>query len=190
MTPILFDHFQSPTDLWKHIKSKKEGENDLVVFAEQIFDLITDLQSGKVEPSNDLRPIIISLLEDFEERSSRYRFSIIQAAKLGLAAFIDETVLNKDFILKEEWEKYPILLELLGEWHRGSKFFERLDVMLPHIDVTAEVVELYYICMLLGFRGKYAIYQQDEFPQIMQKTADALVKAGKSSNLYFEEDEK
>jgi type VI protein secretion system component VasF len=33
--------------------------------------------------------------------------------------------------------------------------------------------------MLLGFKGRYAIYEQDKLLSIMQSTANALVKAGK-----------
>ena len=44
---------------------------------------------------------------------------------------------------------------------------------------AADAVEIYYFCMLLGFKGRYAIYEQDKLLSIMQATANALVKAGK-----------
>jgi type VI secretion system protein ImpK len=51
--------------------------------------------------------------------------------------------------------------------------------MLPQINVTADAVEVYYVCMLLGFKGKYAVYDKDKLIATMQKAADALLKAGK-----------
>ena len=51
--------------------------------------------------------------------------------------------------------------------------------MLNQIKDTADAVEIYYVCMLLGFKGRYAVYEQDKFMSIMQQTANALVKAGK-----------
>lgn len=165
--------------------SRKQGSTDLVAFAGPTFDLILRLKAGIVQPSNTLRPQIAALLKEFEERAIRYRHreSVIQVAKFGLASFVDETVLTQDFNLKEEWEKYPIQLEYFGEQLAGNKFYDKLDAMLRQVDVTADAVEVYYVCMLLGFRGRYAVYEQDKFFQIMQKTADALVKVGKISKV-------
>lgn len=157
------------------------SSKDLVTFAGPIFDLILRLKAGIVQPSMELRPKIASLLDDFEKRAERYRFSnkIIQVAKFALASFVDETVLTNNFHLKEEWEKYPLQLEYFGEQLAGNKFFEKLAAMLKQIEITADAVEIYYVCMLLGFKGRYAVYEQDKLLSIMQQTANALVKAGK-----------
>jgi type VI secretion system protein ImpK len=161
--------------------SETASKNDLVTFAGPVFDLILRLKAGIVAPSNDLRPKIAGMLEDFERRAERYRFNhkIVQVSKFALAAFVDETVLTNNFHLKDEWEKNPLQLEYFGEQLAGNKFFEKLEAMLGQIDVTADAVEVYYFCMLLGFKGRYAIYEQEKLLQIMQSTANALVKAGK-----------
>lgn len=165
--------------------SRRQGSTDLVAFAGPTFDLILRLKAGIVQPSNTLRPQIAALLKEFEERAIRYRHreSVISVAKFGLASFVDETVLTQDFNLKEEWEKYPIQLEYFGEQLAGNKFYDKLEAMLRQIDVTADAVEVYYVCMLLGFKGRYAVYEQDKFIKTMQTTADALVKAGKISKV-------
>jgi len=161
--------------------SERANPNDLIAFAGPVFDLILRLKAGIVAPSNDLRPKIASMLDDFERRAERYRFSskITQVAKFALASFVDETVLSNNFNLKEEWEKNPLQLEYFGEHLAGNKFFEKLSAMLKQIDVTADAVEIYYVCMLLGFKGRYAVYEKDRLLSIMQETANALVKAGK-----------
>lgn len=162
-------------------RRSSQADKDLVGFASPVFDLILRLKSGIVQPSNDLRPKIAELLKAFEERALRYRYSekIVNVAKFALASFADETILTNDFPLKIEWEKYPLQLEYFGEQLAGVKFFEKLELMLKQIDVTADAVEVYYVCMLLGFKGKYAIYEQDKLLATMQTTANALVKAGK-----------
>ncbi len=161
--------------------SETATKNDLVTFAGPIFDLILRLKAGIVAPSNDLRPKIAGMLEDFEKRAERYRFNhkIVQVSKFALAAFVDETVLTNNFPLKNDWEKNPLQLEYFGEQLAGNKFFDKLEAMLNQIDVTADAVEIYYFCMLLGFKGRYAIYEQDKLLATMQSTANALVKAGK-----------
>jgi type VI secretion system protein ImpK len=161
--------------------SEKANPNDLIAFAGPVFDLILRLKAGIVAPSNDLRPKIAAMLTDFEKRGERYRFSskIIQVSKFALAAFVDETVLSNNFNLKEEWEKNALQLEYFGEQLAGDKFFEKLLAMIKQIDVTADAVEIYYVCMLLGFKGRYGVYEKEKLLAIMQQTANALVKAGK-----------
>ncbi|MCW5959880.1 MAG: type IVB secretion system protein IcmH/DotU [Pyrinomonadaceae bacterium] len=161
--------------------SERTAKNDLIAFAGPIFDLILRLKAGIVAPSNELRPQIAQMLTEFEKRAERYRFNhkIVQVSKFALASFVDETVLTNNFPLRDEWEKYPLQLEYFGEQLAGNKFFDKLKAMLKQMQVTADAVEVYYVCMLLGFKGRYGVYEQEKLLAIMQKTANELVKAGK-----------
>jgi len=161
--------------------SERATKNDLITFAGPVFDLILRLKSGIVAPSNDLRPKVAAMLTDFEKRAERYRFNpkIISVSKFALAAFVDETMLTNNFPMRDQWEKYALQLEYFGEQLAGNKFFEKLDAMLGQIDMTKDAVEVYYVCMLLGFKGRYAVYEQEKLLEIMQRTANALVKVGK-----------
>jgi len=161
--------------------SESSSKNDLITFAGPIFDLILRLKAGIVAPSFELRPKITAMFDDFEKRAERYRINhkIVSVSKFGLAAFVDETVLTNNFPMRNEWEKNPIQLEFFGEQLAGNKFFEKLDSMLGQIEVTQDAVEIYYFCMLLGFKGRYAVYEQEKLLAIMQNTANALVKVGK-----------
>lgn len=161
--------------------SERTTKNDLIAFAGPIFDLILRLKSGIVAPSNELRPQIAKLLTDFEKRAERYRLNhkIIQVSKFALASFVDETVLTNNFPLRDEWEKNPLQLEYFGEQLAGNKFFDKLKAMLKQMHVTADAVEVYYVCMLLGFKGRYGVYEKEKLLAIMQKTANELVKVGK-----------
>jgi type VI secretion system protein ImpK len=161
--------------------SETATKNDLITFAGPIFDLVLRLKAGIVAPSNELRPKVASMFDDFEKRAERYRFShkVVNVAKFGLAAFVDETVLTANFPLRNEWEKNPLQLQYFGEQLAGNKFFDKLDSMLGQIEVTQDAVEIYYYCLLLGFKGKYAVYEQEKLLETMQRTANALVKVGK-----------
>lgn len=161
--------------------SEASAKNDLITFAGPIFDLILRLKAGIVTPSPELRPKVEAMLDDFERRAERYRFNhkIVTVSKFGLAAFVDETVLTADFPLKHEWEKNALQLQYFGEQLAGNKFFEKLDSMLAQIEVTQDAVEIYYYCMLLGFKGRFGIYEHDKLLAVMQKTANELVKVGK-----------
>ncbi|MEZ5306133.1 MAG: type IVB secretion system protein IcmH/DotU [Pyrinomonadaceae bacterium] len=163
------------------MSESRSSQTDLLRFAGPIFDLILRVKADIVKPSNNLRPKVAQLLEEFEKRAERYRFNhkVVRVSKFALASFVDETILTNDFPLKDEWEKYPLQLEYFGEQLAGNKFFEKLEAMLKQMEITADAVEIYYVCMLLGFKGRYGVYEQDKLLSIMQATANALVKAGK-----------
>lgn len=158
-----------------------EAAADLVSLAAPVFDLILRIKAGFVTPSTELRPQISAMLAKFEERAGRFSYheKVVRLAKFALAAFVDEIVLTNKFPLREEWEKYPLQLEYFGEHLAGNKFFERLEAMLKQIDVAADAIEVYYVCLLLGFKGKYAIYGENELTETIRRTAEALQSAGR-----------
>jgi type VI secretion system protein ImpK len=101
--------------------------------------------------------------------------------KFVLAAFIDETVLTADFPLREEWEKYPLQLEYVGEQLAGLTFFERLDALMKSAegDGDNDVIEVGYLCLLLGYKGKYNIYYEEQLKGVIENVADYLRRAGR-----------
>jgi len=168
--------------------SRRQSQNaptDLVSLAAPVFDLILRVKAGIVTPSTELRPQVAAMLQKYEERALRHRFSekIVRLAKFALAAFVDETVLTNDFPLKEEWEKYPLQLEYFGEHLAGNKFFDRLESMLRQTEAAADAIEVYYVCLLLGFKGKYAVYLENELLDVIQRTGAALQRIGRLKNI-------
>jgi len=161
--------------------SEVAAKNDLITFAGPIFDLVLRVKAGIVTPSPELRPKVEAMFDDFDRRAERYRFNhkIVSVSKFGLAAFVDEAVLTANFPLRHEWEKNPLQLKFFGEQLAGNKFFDKLESMLPQVEVTQDAVEIYYYCMLLGFKGRYAVYEQEKLLATMQNTANQLVKVGK-----------
>lgn len=161
--------------------SEPASKNDLITFAGPILDLILRVKAGILAPSQELRPKVAAMFDDFERRSERYRINhkLVSVAKFGLAAFVDETVLSSSFPLKNEWEKNPLQLQYFGEQLAGNKFYDKLESMLSQIEVTQDAVEVYYYCLLLGFKGRYAVYEEEKLLDTMQRTANALVKVGK-----------
>ena len=158
------------------------GGNDVVSLATPTLDLVLRLKAGLIAASNDLRPTVAGMLKDMEDRAEVLRFSdkVMEQVKFALAAFVDETVLTNDFPLKEEWEKYPLQLEYFGEHLAGITYFERLkDMCQNHLDTMIDAIEVYYLCLLLGFKGKYKIYLEHELKGVMETTADYLRKAGR-----------
>lgn len=165
--------------------SRTQTATDLVSLAAPVFDLILRIKAGFVTPSTELRPQIAAMLQKFEERATRFGYheKVMRLAKFALAAFVDETVLTNKFPLREEWEKYPLQLEYFGEHLAGNKFFDRLEAMLKQAENAADAIEVYYVCLLLGFKGKYAVYGQDELENVIRRTAETLQRIGRLKHI-------
>lgn len=152
-------------------------ESDLVGLATPVLELIMQLRAKLVQPSNNLRRTIDGMLRQMEQSAEAlgYREAQVQSAKFALAAFTDETVLTADFPLRDEWEKFALQLEYFGEQLAGVKFYERLDRLMKEGESNADVLEVYYICLLVGYKGKYNIdLLEDQLKVVIQTVADCL----------------
>lgn len=164
-------------------RSRAQADNNLVSLASSVLKEIMRVRAGLITPSIDLRRVVDSLLKQVEERGDAlgYKDRHLQTVKFALAAFVDETVLTADFPLREEWEKYPLQLEYVGEHLAGLTFFDRLEEMMKTAESEAEidVIEVLYLCMLLGYKGKYNIYYEEQLKGVIENVADYLRRAGR-----------
>jgi type VI secretion system protein ImpK len=160
-------------------RANTRSENGLIDPAAPLLRLMMKIKAGVLTPSNEMRYKIDSLFKRLEERGAQsgYKESQLQDAKFALAAFVDETVLAGGFPLREEWERYPLQLEYFKEALAGNKFFERLDWLIKQGET--DVVEVYYLCLLLGFKGKYNVFLEDQLPSVINTTAEYLRGAGR-----------
>src|SRR5262245_26077062 len=152
------------------------SDNELINLGTPLFQLMMKIKARAITPSNEMRRAIGELVKTLEEKGAQrgYRERQLQDAKFALTAFVDETVLAGGFPLREEWERYPMQLEYFKEALAGNKFFERLDWLLKQGESEADVVEVYYLCLLFGFKGKYDVFLEDQLPAVVSNVAEHL----------------
>ncbi|MBB4070215.1 type VI secretion system protein ImpK [Salinibacter ruber] len=141
------------------------------------FTLILNMRaSDDFGDPESLRRRIKELLDDAEREALRVGASPddIQSAKFALVAFIDETILSSDWARKEEWASTPLQLELYDQYDAGEVFFDRLERLREEPGAQAEVLEVYYLCMTLGFKGKYQIHGQERLRELIETTYEDL----------------
>ncbi|MCI0389610.1 MAG: type IVB secretion system protein IcmH/DotU [Acidobacteria bacterium] len=162
-------------------RTKARSENDLINLTTPLLQLVMRIKAGLIAPSDELRRSIDGIIKKMEEQGVKrgYHEQQMQNAKFALAAFVDETVLAGGFPLREEWERYPLQLEYFREALAGTKFFDRLDELLKRVESESDVVEVYYICLLLGFKGKYDVFLEDQLPGVINNVAEHLRRAGR-----------
>ena len=75
--------------------------------------------------------------------------SDVHSARYALCALLDDSA------AATPWGKQWTALGLLADASGGEKFFALLDEMLGAPDAHTELLEFFYVCLALGFEGRY-----------------------------------
>jgi len=100
----------------------------------------------------------------------------VKMATFATVAFLDESVLNSQNPVFTDWARRPMQEELFGTHIAGEVFFQNLQQLLGRADShdLADLLEVHYLCMLLGFGGRYSVGNRGELAQVMNLTADKI----------------
>jgi type VI secretion system protein ImpK len=111
--------------------------------------------------SQDFRTSIRAALKAAMEQAKAlgYASEANQLAFFALVSLLDESVLKLQSPAFADWAQRPIQDEMFGHNRAGEVFFDNLRTLLARQDSqeTADCLEVYCLCMLLGFKGKYAL---------------------------------
>jgi len=92
----------------------------------------------------------------------------VQQAKYAIAAFIDEMILTSSWGLKDSWADKPLQLAYFKDFSAGEEFYNKVDQLRG--EKKNAVLEVYYLCLALGFRGKYVDLQGMEKKKVLMDT--------------------
>jgi type VI secretion system protein ImpK len=145
--------------------------------------LILQLRIAKdLDDPDQLRVRIKELLSrlDANARSSGVEFEQVENARFALVAFIDEAITGVSFSQKDAWLASPLQMELFNRYDAGEEFFRRLHQLRQRAQANAGVLEVYYLCMLLGFKGKYQYDDPDGLRGVIEDTRNDLTRSRES----------
>jgi type VI secretion system protein ImpK len=108
--------------------------------------------------------------------ASGYNASDARDATFAVVAFLDESVLNSQNPIFADWLRKPMQEELFGTHIAGDVFFQRLTELLGRSDSMdlGDLLEVYYLSMVLGFCGRYSAGNRGELAQAMSRTQDKM----------------
>lgn len=123
------------------------------------FHLLILLRGGGVDSASEFNRRIDHFLADFERvaRGFGKTAEATDQAKYAFCSLLDEIILASDSAVREEWERMPLQLRLFGEHLAGEAFFERLEVLRSDPEKHVEALEVFHVCLLLGFHGRYLL---------------------------------
>ena len=134
--------------------------NPLVTAAFGLLSQVMDLKYGR-ERGNlpTLKQELTCGLEQFEARALQggVESSQLMAARYVLCTVIDETIVTTPWGLASEWSQISLLSSFHGETFGGEKVFQLLDRLSKDPVKHLPMLELLYLCLSLGFEGKYRV---------------------------------
>lgn len=98
-------------------------------------------------------------------------------ARFAVCAWIDEAIIASRWEGANNWLREQLQRVYYNTTDAGDKFFDRLNSLGAH---QREVREIYYLCLALGFRGRYF---NDEYGLEQLKTANLKLLMGSSIGL-------
>lgn len=132
------------------------GLNPLVEAANPILAAVPQIRHALRHPDPEgLRARLREQVDGFERSASAAGIAEdqIQTARLALCALLDDSAAATPW--GSDWLQNGLSAELAGEANSGEKFFSVLDAMLAEPERHTDLLEFFYICLALGFEGRY-----------------------------------
>lgn len=106
-----------------------------------------------------LRRQALDQVREFEERARAAGVAneTVLAARYVLCGAVDEAVLSTPWGAQSAWGAQTLLVTLHRETSSGEKFFDMLQGISADPARHINLMELQYVCLALGFAGKYAV---------------------------------
>ena len=142
----------------------EHSNNPLIDAAKPVFIMANSMQSTTSQlPLESLLSKYSILINQFEENAEHNgaRYETIQAAKYCLCTFIDEFAVKATWA-DESWAKKSLLVTFFDETWGGERFFEILNNLKVDINKNIHLIELMYLCLQFGYRGKYQVIDNGE----------------------------
>lgn len=123
-----------------------------------------------------LRQKIKELIQSWRRKCQRAEVETqdVETAQFAFVAFLDETIITSDWALRDLWIANPLQMEFYGRFDAGEEFFVRLENLRQRPKSHAGVLEIYYLCMAMGFEGKYQLEDKEKLRWIIEDTYSEL----------------
>ena len=154
--------------------------------ASDLMDLLYDgfymifLLRNRYAPSSadEFIERIRAFLATFERGAQRLQgpAADIYLCKFAFCALVDEVVLASPLEIRGRWEQRPLQLQLFGEHLAGERFFEHLDKLRGEGVARVQVLEVFHMCLLLGFKGRYAMEGSEKLHFLCARVGDEIAQ--------------
>ena len=172
------------------ITSRQMRTNSLSLAFQEVLTVIvrTRFSVQRVENADAFRATLRKMISAAVKESSALGYSD-EASKMAIYAiigFLDESVLNSKEPAFADWARRPLQEEMFGGHFAGEYFFRNVTDLLnrPESGEVADVLELHALCLLLGYRGRFAFGDASEIHTILRRIYDKIAATRGGPELF------
>jgi type VI secretion system protein ImpK len=128
---------------------------------------VTDAESFRQHMREALR------IAGEQAQRSGYNLEDVKLAAFAAVALLDESILNSRNPLFADWPRKPLQEEMFGIHVAGETFFQYAQQLLSRNDSheAADLLEVYDLCLLLGYKGRYSVGSSGELQAFKDQMA-------------------
>ncbi len=157
------------------------GDNPLAAAAAPLLQLLARLRNTANPPdAGDLRERTVREMRNFEQRArdSGVPMEQLRPAHYALCASLDDVVLNTPWGGAGGWDARSLVSTFHQEVRSGERFFDLLGQMKQNPGSYLPVIELMYLCLSLGFMGRYRLSPRGpgELDRLREETYAVIVR--------------
>ncbi len=142
------------------IARNRAHPNALINAFSALLELAPELENARPpEDPETLRTRMLNELGSARDAAIAAGSPLARADNAGwcVGALLDDLALNTPWGGNSSWPRQPLVVSLYGDVDAGTRFFERLEELERYPNRDPEMLELTYMCLALGFRGKYRV---------------------------------
>ncbi|ADZ90067.1 type IVB secretion system protein IcmH/DotU [Marinomonas mediterranea] len=109
-----------------------------------------------------------------------YPPSVADKACFLFAVMLDEQILHSSWGESSGWENQTIVSELFGIKNGGEQFYVVAERALLQPVLLVDLLELIYIMLKMGFRGRYRANGKDQLDALMKRIEESVFAQGRS----------
>jgi type VI secretion system protein ImpK len=166
---------------------------------ENVIDFQDRLSWGEKPPLDEVKRLVRSWIEQTDQRAGvdRGLSEHFDLARFGFVAWIDEVLTDSEWGRSVHWgsEKNVLEWDLYHSNLRAERFYDMAARAERHADASgdpargaADPLEVYLLCVALGFRGLKA-QNPDEFSDWVERTYAKVSAASPVATRPFPDDE-
>ena len=157
------------------------AQRELRETVESVFNTLGQLAEGGASQTPEVVyhqfEHALQRVQRFAEQSGLGREQC-EDIRYALVAAIDEACIGAGGALRDYWMTNLLQLKHFNENVAGEVFFQRLDRLLTGYP-RPEVLEVYYLCLLFGFRGRHGgPGGQIELSELAKRAREGLQRTG------------
>lgn len=157
-----------------------QRRSNLALSFQEIFTAIVRVRFNRqaVPSAESFREHMRNALRTASQEAMQkgYNTDDVKLAAFAVIAFLDESVLASSNPVFSTWSRLPFQEELFGQHMGGEAFFQYVQQLLARRDSAeaADILEVFYLSLLLGYRGRYGMGSSGELRGVMDSIRDKI----------------